>query len=52
MTQTAKRLFLSQQTLSNHIARLEKWCGIPLFYRKLTDPDHRRFSCCNLPTRC
>ena len=34
MTQTAKRLFLSQQTLSNHIARLEKWCGIPLFYRK------------------
>lgn len=23
MTQTAKRLFLSQQTLSNHIARLE-----------------------------
>lgn len=34
MTQTAKRLFLSQQTLSNHIARLEKWCGTPLFYRK------------------
>ena len=34
MTKTAKRLFLSQQTLSNHIARLEKWCGTSLFYRK------------------
>ena len=34
MTRTAHRLFLSQQTLSNHIARLEKDCGTPLFYRK------------------
>lgn len=34
MTKTAKRLFLSQQTLSNHIARLERYCGTPLFYRK------------------
>jgi DNA-binding transcriptional LysR family regulator len=34
VTHTAKRLYLSQQTLSNHIARLEKWCGTPLFYRK------------------
>lgn len=34
MTQTAKRLYLSQQTLSNHIARLERDCGTPLFYRK------------------
>lgn len=34
MTQTAKKLYLSQQTLSNHIARLEKQCGTPLFYRK------------------
>lgn len=34
MTQAAKKLYLSQQTLSNHIARLEKQCGTPLFYRK------------------
>ena len=34
MTQTAKRLYLSQQTLSNHIARLERYCGTALFYRK------------------
>ncbi len=34
MTQTAKKLYLSQQTLSNHIARLEKQCGTALFYRK------------------
>lgn len=34
VTKCAKRLHLSQQTLSNHIARLEKWCGAALFYRK------------------
>lgn len=34
ITKTAQRLFLTQQTLSNHISRLEDWCGTPLFYRK------------------
>lgn len=34
MTRTANRLFISQQTLSNHIQRLEEYYGVPLFYRK------------------
>lgn len=34
MTQTAKELFISQQTLSNRIIKLEKECGVKLFYRK------------------
>ena len=34
MTRTAERLFLSQQTLSNHIARLEEYYGTQLFSRK------------------
>ena len=34
MTRTAQRLFISQQTLSNHIARLEDYYGTKLFYRK------------------
>lgn len=34
MTRTAERLFISQQTLSNHIARLENYYGTPLLYRK------------------
>lgn len=34
MTKTAKKLYISQQTLSNHILRLEKECGSELFYRK------------------
>ncbi|MDR1018309.1 MAG: LysR family transcriptional regulator [Lachnospiraceae bacterium] len=34
MTHTAKRLFISQQTLSNRIKCLEDSCGTPLFYRK------------------
>lgn len=34
MTQTAKKLYISQQTLSNHISRLEQECGNELFYRK------------------
>lgn len=34
MTRTANRLFLSQQTLSNHIQRLEEQCGTKLLYRK------------------
>lgn len=33
-TQTANRLFLSQQNLSSHIARLEAYCGRKLFIRK------------------
>lgn len=34
MTRTANRLFISQQTLSNHIQRLEEYYGTQLFYRK------------------
>lgn len=34
MTRTASRLFISQQTLSNHIQRLEDYYGAKLFYRK------------------
>ena len=34
MTRTAERLHISQQTLSNHIARLEHELGVPLLYRK------------------
>lgn len=34
MTRTANRLFISQQTLSNHIQRLEDYYGTRLLYRK------------------
>lgn len=34
MARTAERLFISHQTLSNHIKRLENHFGTPLFYRK------------------
>lgn len=34
MTHTASRLYISQQTLSNHILRLERHYGAPLFFRK------------------
>ena len=34
MTKTAERLFISQQTLSNHIQRLEQQLGCRLFNRK------------------
>ncbi|MCD8371548.1 MAG: LysR family transcriptional regulator [Clostridiales bacterium] len=34
MTNTANRLFISQQTLSNHIQRLEEYFGTRLLYRK------------------
>ncbi len=34
MTRTANRLFISQQTLSNHILRLEEHFGVKLLYRK------------------
>lgn len=34
MTKTAARLYISQQTLSNHIHRLEQYYDTPLFYRK------------------
>lgn len=33
ITRTAQRLHMSQQTLSNHIMRLEKYYGTKLFYR-------------------
>lgn len=33
-TKTAKRLFISQQNLSNHIARLEEYYEVKLFERK------------------
>ena len=33
ITRTAQRLHISQQTLSNHIARLESYYGAKLFYR-------------------
>lgn len=35
-TRTAERLFMSQQTLSNHIMRLEEYYGVRLLYRKPT----------------
>lgn len=34
MTRTANRLFISQQTLSNHIQRLEEHFGVKLLHRK------------------
>ena len=34
ITMTAKRLFMSQQTLSNCIMRLEKYYGVKLFHRR------------------
>ncbi|MEY8402845.1 LysR family transcriptional regulator [Oscillospiraceae bacterium 44-34] len=34
MTRTANRLFISQQTLSNHIQRLEDYYGAKLLHRK------------------
>lgn len=34
MTRTAQRLYISQQTLSNHIQRLEQYYGTQLLYRK------------------
>lgn len=34
ITRTAERLFVTQQTLSNHIARLENHFGVQLLYRK------------------
>ncbi|MCI8453709.1 MAG: LysR family transcriptional regulator [Lachnospiraceae bacterium] len=33
-TQTANRLFISQQNLSHHIVKLESYCGCRLFLRK------------------
>lgn len=36
MTRTANRLFISQQTLSNHIQRLEEYYGVQLLHRKPT----------------
>ena len=36
ITHTANRLFVTQQTLSNHLARLEEYYGTQLMYRKPT----------------
>lgn len=36
ITHTANRLFVTQQTLSNHLARLEEYYGVQLMYRKPT----------------
>ena len=36
ITRTANRLYISQQSLSNHIQRLEKHYGVPLLRRKPT----------------
>lgn len=36
MNRTAERLYVSQQTISNHIQRLEEHYGTRLFYRKPT----------------
>ena len=36
ITRTASRLFISQQTLSNHIHRLEEYYQVPLLHRKPT----------------
>lgn len=36
ITKTANRLYISQQTLSNHIMRLEQELGVKLLYRKPT----------------
>jgi DNA-binding transcriptional LysR family regulator len=38
VTKTAARLFISQQTLSNHIMRMETEFGTKLFYRKPSSP--------------
>lgn len=34
MTNTAQKLYISQQNLSQHIRRLEQYYGVELFYRK------------------
>ncbi len=34
MTNTAQKLYISQQNLSQHIQRLEQYYGVELFYRK------------------
>ena len=34
MSRTAERLYVSQQTISNHIQRMEEHYGTRLFYRK------------------
>jgi len=34
ITQTSERLYISQQTLSNHIRRVEEYYGTPLFNRQ------------------
>ena len=34
MTNTAQKLYITQQNLSQHIQRLEQYYGVELFYRK------------------
>ena len=33
VTNTAQKLYISQQNLSQHIQRLEQYYGVPLFHR-------------------
>ena len=49
MTKTAERLYISQQTLSNHIQRLEQYYNAPLFYRKPYRSPVPGSSCWALP---
>ena len=50
ITRAAERLYISQQSLSNHIQRLEQYYGTKLFYRKPPCPSPARgSSCCPLP---
>ena len=43
VTNTAQKLYISQQNLSQHIQRLEQYYGVPLFHRKRSrSPDPRR----------
>ena len=34
VTNTAQKLYISQQNLSQHIQRVEQYYGVPLFHRK------------------
>ena len=48
VTNTAQKLYISQQNLSQHIQRLEQYYGVPLFHRKpklaLTDAGEQLYA--------